>query len=122
MIHDPAGRISLHRNPERIRVWAGDTLLADTRAAIELRETDYSPRQYIPREDVVMEHLKASPTHTNCPFKGDASYFSVDLREEKLTDAAWSYERPLDAVAEIAGYLAFDTRVVTETAGEDAKD
>lgn len=118
MIHDPAGRISLHRNPERVRIWAGDTLVADTRAAIELRETDYPPRQYIPRQDVVMEHLMPAPTLTHCPFKGDASYFSIDRGSEKLTDAAWSYEQPFDAVADIAGYLAFDTRVVEEKVGE----
>lgn len=118
MIHDPTGRISLHHNPERVRVWAGDTLLADTHAAIELRETDYPHRQYIPRQDVVMDRLTPSPTLTHCPFKGDANYFSIALRDEKLTDAVWSYEQPFEAVAEIAGYLAFDTRVVEETIGE----
>ena len=118
MIHDPAGRISLHSNSERVRVWADDTLLADTHAAIELHETDYPPRQYIPRQDVAMGRLMSSPTLTHCPFKGDANYFSIELSEEKLTDAVWSYEQPFEAVAEIAGYLAFDTRVVEETVGE----
>ncbi|EPC01553.1 hypothetical protein L861_16915 [Litchfieldella anticariensis FP35 = DSM 16096] len=112
MIHDPTGRISLHPNPQRVRVWIGETLLADTRDAIELREKDYPPRQYIPRQDVDMQHLVQSATVTHCPFKGDASYYSLSLDGETLTDVAWSYEQPFDAMTDIAEHLAFDAPLV----------
>lgn len=114
MIHDPSGRISLHQHTDRVRIRVGDSVVADTGAAIELRESGYPARLYIPRDDVDMGKLVRSTTVTHCPFKGDASYFSVALDGETLADAAWSYEHPFEAVADIAGHLAFDPRVVDE--------
>lgn len=118
MIHDPEGRISLHPHTRRVRVWAGDTLIADSRHVIELRETGYPPRQYLPREDVAMQHLQRSETVTHCPFKGDASYYAIALNEGTLADAVWSYETPFEAVAAIEGRLAFDERKVRQEVGE----
>lgn len=115
MIHDPAGRISLQRNSRQVRIRAGGVLIADSQAAIELRETSYPVRQYIPREDVTMELLRRSKTITHCPFKGDATYYSIELDGKTMTDAAWSYEQPFEAMAEIKGHVAFDTRIVEET-------
>ncbi|WP_104203871.1 DUF427 domain-containing protein [Billgrantia saliphila] len=112
--HDPKGRISLHSHDRRVQVRVGDVLLADTRNAIELRETGYPPRLYLPREDVAMERLERTDTVTHCPFKGDASYFAVDHDGKTLPDAAWSYEAPFEAVAAIAGRLAFDTDKVEQ--------
>lgn len=114
MIHDPNGHISLHRQAGRVRIRAGDSVVADSGAAIELRESGYPARQYIPRDDVDMGKLVRSTTVTHCPFKGDASYYSIALDGETLTDAAWSYEQPFEAVADIAGHLSFDSRVVDE--------
>lgn len=114
MIHDPTGHISLHPNPRQVRVLAGETLIADTHDAIEMREKGYPHRQYIPRQDVDMQRLSRSATVTHCPFKGDASYYSVELDGETLTDAAWSYEQPFEAMTDIAEHLAFDTRLVDE--------
>lgn len=118
MIHDPNGRITLHPHDRRVRVWAGDTLIADTRNAIELRETGYPSRQYLPREDVDMLRLARTDTVTHCPFKGDASYYAIELDGETLPDAAWSYEAPFEAMREIAERLAFDTRLVEEKVEE----
>lgn len=117
MVHDPTGQISLQRNPERVHIWVGDTLIADTHDAIELREIGYPARQYLPRADVAMERLRRSETVTHCPFKGDATYYSVELDDGTITDAAWSYEQPFEAMAEIEGRLAFDTRLVEERFG-----
>ncbi|MCK0715218.1 DUF427 domain-containing protein [Chromohalobacter sarecensis] len=97
-------RISLHPHTRRVRVWDGDTLLADSTRAIELRERGYPPRQYLPQSDVHMGHLKRSETVTHCPFKGDATYYSVDEHH----DVAWQYANPLAKMAAIAGRLAFD--------------
>lgn len=114
MIHNPEGHISLHPHSRRVHVLAGETPIADTRSAIELRERGYPPRQYIPREDVDMARLTASSKVTHCPFKGDASYYSVEGEDGAIADAVWSYEQPFEAMADIAGHLAFDTQVLKE--------
>ncbi|QOR40029.1 DUF427 domain-containing protein [Billgrantia diversa] len=112
--HDPKGRISLHSHDRRVQVRVGDVLLADTRNALELRETGYPPRLYLPWEDVDMARLQRTDTVTHCPFKGDANYFSVVLDGESLRDVAWSYETPFEAMSAIAGKLAFDTQKVDQ--------
>lgn len=117
MVHDPTGRISLQRNSRQVRIRAGGVLIADSREAIELHETGYPVRQYIPRKDIAMELLQRSETITHCPFKGDATYYSIDLNGETMTDAAWSYEQPFEAMAEIKEHVAFDTRIVEEKFG-----
>lgn len=88
-------------------VRAGGAILAETRAALELREGSHPPVVYIPRQDVAMALFEKSPTLTTCPHKGEASYFSFVGPDGKVRDAAWSYEAPRDGVAEIAGHLAF---------------
>lgn len=101
---DPAEpRITLHPHSRRVRVVIDDTLLADTTCAIELRETGYPPRQYLPRDDVRMDLLTPTETVTHCPFKGDAGYFAFGVHE----DAAWSYENPLASIQEIEGRVVF---------------
>jgi len=97
-------RISLHPHTRRVRVWDGDTLLADSTRAVELREQGYPPRQYLPESDVHMAQLFHSTTVTHCPFKGDATYYSTDDQP----DVAWQYAEPLADMAMIAGRLAFD--------------
>lgn len=96
-------RITLHPRSRRVRVVIDDTLLADTNRAIELHETGYPPRQYLPRDDVRMDLLTPSETLTHCPFKGDASYYSFGEHE----DVAWSYESPLESIKEIEGRVVF---------------
>ncbi|MDV6318244.1 DUF427 domain-containing protein [Chromohalobacter sp. HP20-39] len=97
-------RISLHPHTRRVRVWDGDTLLADSTGAIELRERGYPSRQYLPESDVHMAYLIRSATVTHCPFKGDATYYSTD----EHPDIAWQYANPLTDMDTIAGRLAFD--------------
>ncbi|SFT94621.1 DUF427 domain-containing protein [Halomonas saccharevitans] len=96
-------RITLHPHARRVRVVIDGTLIADTTRAIELRETGYPPRQYLPRDDVRMDLLTPSETTTHCPFKGDASYFAFGEYE----DVAWSYENPLASIQEIEGRVVF---------------
>ena len=96
----------------------GGTVIADTRAALTLRESGYPPVQYIPLEDVVTGRLRPSTSQSYCPYKGDASYYDVVLPDgNELVDAAWTYESPYPAVGAIAGRVAFYTdRVQIETA------
>ncbi|RAR59808.1 uncharacterized protein (DUF427 family) [Onishia taeanensis] len=103
-------RITLHPHTRRVRIYSGDTLIADTKGAIELRERGYPNRHYIPKEDVDMSKLSTSSTVTHCPFKGDSTYYSLS----SITDVAWSYDQPVEQMQAIAGRLAFDTKKVTQ--------
>ena len=85
----------------------GGTVLADSRDALVLREAGYPAVQYIPRKDVDMTLLARSDRSTYCPYKGDASYFSIPLGGERSIDAVWTYETPYAAVAGIKDHLAF---------------
>jgi uncharacterized protein (DUF427 family) len=104
--------IAIHPEPRRVRVLAGGQVIAETKRALSLREASYPAVLYIPREDARMDFLRPSVHRTHCPYKGDASYFSLCLVTGLEPDAVWSYEKPFPAVAEIAGHLAFyPTRV-----------
>lgn len=90
-------------------VRAAGAVIAETTDALELVEGGGAPVIYIPRADIAMAFLEPSDTRTTCPHKGEASYYSVISSAEAVKDAAWSYETPHEAVAQIAGHLAFYT-------------
>lgn len=106
-IPGPDHPITIDRNPARVVVKLGGRVVADTRDALTLREASYPSVQYIPREDVDMPLLARSDHSTHCPYKGDASYYSITLGGERSKDAVWTYENPHATVAEIKGRLAF---------------
>jgi uncharacterized protein (DUF427 family) len=103
----PDHPISIERNPVRIVVSVAGLVIAETRNALELREADYPPVQYIPREDVDLSQLKRTDHATYCPYKGDCNYYSIPAGGKKSVNAAWSYEDPYPAVAQIKEHLAF---------------
>src|SRR5438128_5418097 len=70
--------IRFERNPRRVRVEFNGTWIADSRRALVLHETRQPPSYYFPREDVKVELLRKTQHVTHCPFKGNASYWSVD--------------------------------------------
>lgn len=105
-IPGPDHPITIERNPRRVVVTLGGKVIADTTDALTLREARYPPVHYIPRKDVSAT-LERSNHMTYCPYKGDASYFSIPAGGERSRNAIWSYEAPYDAVAEIREYLAF---------------
>lgn len=90
-------------------VRAGGAIIAESTRALELSEGDNTPVIYFPRADVGMAFLEATDSSTRCPYKGQATYFTITTTSETLVDAAWSYEAPIEAVAEIAGHVAFYT-------------
>jgi uncharacterized protein (DUF427 family) len=94
-------------------VRAGGAVLGETKRALELREGSYPPRIYVPREDMAMSLLQRSSRTSTCPWKGEASYYSISTPEATLTDAVWSYEVPKAGVEAIAGHLAFYPDKVT---------
>ena len=105
--------------PAGVRVVArvGAQIVADTTKALTMREASYPPVHYIPLEDVDQTLLTASATQTYCPYKGDASYFGIAAADGERADAVWSYREPYDAVADIAGHVAFYTDRVDVVVG-----
>jgi uncharacterized protein (DUF427 family) len=106
-IPGPDHPITIEPHDGRVVVRAGQRVVANTEAALELAESSYPIALYVPFDDVDSHALERSDTTTNCPYKGDASYFTVRTEDDVLTDVAWSYEKPHDAVSEIRGYVAF---------------
>jgi uncharacterized protein (DUF427 family) len=106
-IPGPDHPITLTPNRERILVRVGGALIADTREALILKEASYAPVQYIPRKDVDMNLLQRTDHSSYCPFKGDASYYSIPSGGEKSVNAVWTYENPYPAVGQIKDYVAF---------------
>src|ERR1700730_15843654 len=84
--------ISIQLNPGRLVVSVAGHVIADSRSALTLREADYPPVQYIPREDVDLSQLERTDHATYCPYKGDCSYYSVPGGGKKSVNAVWSYE------------------------------
>jgi uncharacterized protein (DUF427 family) len=110
-IPGPDHPIAIEPHAGRVTVRVSGTLVADTTAALALAEADYPPVLYFPRDDVHMEHLERTTTETYCPYKGEASYFSVKAEDGSLVqDAIWTYETPYPAVTPIAGHVAFYPR------------
>lgn len=95
----------------RVTVTFRGEVIADTVDAVEMQEATGSGKStvapvvyYLPRNDVKMERLVRTSHHTYCPFKGEASYFSLKNGPE---NAVWSYERPYDEMAVLGELLAF---------------
>jgi uncharacterized protein (DUF427 family) len=103
----PGHPITITKNPKRVTVSLGGKAIADTREALILKEASYPAVQYIPRKDADMALLARTDHSTYCPYKGDASYYSIPSGGAKAVNAVWSYEHPHDAMAQIKDYLAF---------------
>lgn len=99
--------ITIEQNPHRVKVSFGGTVIADTTQALVLKEGSLPPANYIPRSDVQMSYLQRTDHSTHCPFKGDASYFSVRVGDQIADNAVWAYENPIDSVAQIKDCLSF---------------
>ncbi|MDR3476135.1 MAG: DUF427 domain-containing protein [Devosia sp.] len=93
--------------PGRVTVSFGGRTIADTRHALNLDEPGAPLRIYIPRGDVDTAFLVASDLHTTCPYKGEASYYSLQSAGELAPDAVWYYPDPCALVAPIKDHLAF---------------
>jgi uncharacterized protein (DUF427 family) len=106
-IPGPDHPIAITPHSGRVRVIYKGRVVADTTQALALHEKGYRPVFYIPREDAQMPLFERTTHTTHCPYKGDASYYSIRVGEGVGENAIWSYEQPFPAVAEIAGRLAF---------------
>ncbi|MDU9002576.1 DUF427 domain-containing protein [Sedimentitalea todarodis] len=104
-----ADHIRIRRKPGTWTVRSGGAVLGETTNALELSEGDLAPVIYFPRTDIAMAFLDRTDKTTHCPHKGDANYYSIVNKSSVDENAVWTYENPLDAVAEIKDHLAFYT-------------
>ena len=118
----PDHPITIAANPRRVRVLFGGHLIADTAGALTLTEAAYKPVHYVPREDASMMHLARTEHHTHCPYKGEATYYSIVRDGRVAENAVWSYEDPYPAMNAIKGYLGFYPSQVEILEGEAAGD
>jgi Uncharacterized protein conserved in bacteria len=106
-IPGPDHPITVTPAQQHVTVRVGDKVVADTKSALALQEGDYPVVYYVPLADVDESLLVRTDTATHCPYKGDASYYSIRTGDGEITDAIWTYEQPYPAVAQIAGHVAF---------------
>ena len=104
---DTPHHIVITPHPGRIRVVFAGRTVVDTVRALDLAEGTMRPVTYMPREDADMSAFEPTPRHTHCPFKGEASYFTLKAEGREAQNAVWSYEAPIPEAAPIAGHLAF---------------
>jgi uncharacterized protein (DUF427 family) len=109
-IQAPAHRILFEADPRRLRAVIDDRTVLDTTRAHLLHETGIRPVAYVPLEDFDHELLQRTRTQTHCPFKGDASYWSIQVGDDLRADAVWAYEEPSQDASFLEGFaaLAFD--------------
>ena len=103
----PDHPITITPNRGRVRVTFGGRVVAETARALTLQEASYPAVQYIPREDADMSLFARTDHATQCPYKGQASYYSLKVDGKAAENAVWSYEDPYPAMAQIKGHLAF---------------
>ncbi|HKR45036.1 MAG TPA: DUF427 domain-containing protein [Paraburkholderia sp.] len=106
-IPGPDHPITVEPAHTHVVVKAGGRVVADTRRALTLREASYPAVFYIPREDADMSLLSRTEHTSWCPYKGEASYYSITPGGAQAVNAIWSYETPHEAVSAIKDHLAF---------------
>jgi uncharacterized protein (DUF427 family) len=117
-IPGPDHPITVEPTSARVVVRVGGRVLADTGKALTLREASYPAVQYVPLAEIDQDAIRPTETHTYCPYKGEASYYTIATADGELTDAVWTYTEPYGAVADIAGHAAFYPDRVEITVGE----
>ncbi len=104
---DPNHRVDIEPSPRRVRaVFNGETI-ADSTDMKLVFETRHLPVYYFPRTDVRMDHLTATDHHSHCPYKGDASYWTVTVGDRNAENAVWSYLDPIGGVSGLKDHMAF---------------
>jgi uncharacterized protein (DUF427 family) len=100
-------RITITPTDLQVEISVDGDKIAESRRPVLLQETGLPTRYYLPREDVRMELLRPTATETTCPFKGQASYWSVEAGGKVHDDLVWSYESPIPQAEGVAGLLCF---------------
>ncbi len=92
---------------QRVQVEIGGEVVANSNDVIQLDEDQHPTRYYFPRSDIKMSTLERSDTTTECPFKGTAHYYSLNLSNKRFEDAAWTYEDPYEEHRGLKDRVAF---------------
>ena len=111
---NPQHRISTQPAEQTVRVYVGERLVAESNDVLRVDEQGHPLRHYFPRSAVHTDLLERSDTTTTCPFKGQASYYTLDIDGKKLKDAVWSYEDPYEEHQSLRQRLAFYTEKFPE--------
>lgn len=104
---DPYKRVDVVPSTRHIRVELDGVTLAESERPFLLFETGLPTRYYLPRQDVNMDLLRATDKHTHCPYKGQASYYTVELGDQIYENLVWTYPDPLPECPRIAGLISF---------------
>lgn len=99
--------VTITPSDAHVEVRLDGELLAATDRAMRLDETGLPSRYYLPPDDVHMDLLRPTSFHTTCPFKGEASYWSVDVGGRTHDGIVWAYPVPTPTAADVAGFLSF---------------
>ncbi len=103
----PDYRVDLDPSTTRVRVRFGGEVVADSDRTLVVRETKHKPVVYFPREDVRFDLLEPTSHTTFCPFKGEASYWTLRVGDRVEENVIWSYDDPFDEVAALKDYVSF---------------
>jgi len=103
----PDYRVDLVPGSEPVQVSFAGAVIAETSRPLYVRETKHDEVVYFAREDVNFAHLVSTDHSTHCPFKGDATYWTLRVGDEESENSVWGYEDPFPEVAGLAGYVAF---------------
>ncbi len=113
----PGHTITITPSNEHVVVVVNGTKVAESDRPVRLDETGLPPRFYLPPEDVQTDLLRPTNFHTTCPFKGEASYWTLELPDEVFDGIVWSYETPIAGAEAIAGLMCFYPDRVQMTVG-----
>jgi len=105
-----AGRghlVRLELSPRKVRAVLNGVSVADSRRVALLHETGHLPVYYFPKDDVRMDMLTRTEHSSHCPFKGDATYWSIEVPDRVAENAVWGYENPISDASELSNYVAF---------------
>jgi uncharacterized protein (DUF427 family) len=102
----PQHKVKEEHPREKVEVYLNDKKIAESTDVVKVFEDTHPPRVYIPREDLKIGLEKSAEVY-DCPFKGHAQYYSLDVGNRKIDDAIWSYEEPYDEHIGIKDRVAF---------------
>lgn len=103
----PNGLVAIEPAGKRVVVTFNGATIVDTTGAVRLLEQGHQPVLYLPLADLDEQYLESTDTHTTCPRKGEASYYSIVVDGKTSTDAIWTYPQNLPDALDISDYVAF---------------
>lgn len=103
----PDHKVEEQQLRERMRVEAAGRVVAESTDVIRVKEDEHPDRYYFPRADINMSLLERTDTTSECPFKGSAHYYRLNIADKHLDDAAWTYEDPYEEHAALKDRVAF---------------